>query len=128
MQKKTTIWYTLGEAKKATGIPRTQLDHACRVGRLPYRRTEAGARLLSHDVVEKLRKDGLKSFPRPYDPIASSNEQVASPSGVTQGLGPTAQRERVEQKRGELEEIRVNRDLRQLRDQERQEKAERRAA
>ena len=88
---------TLGEAEKATGIPRTRLDHACRVGRLPYRRTETGARLLSHDVVEKLRKDGLKSFPRPYDPIASSNEQIASPSGVAQGVGPTAQRERVEQ-------------------------------
>ena len=40
----------------------------------------------------------------------------------------TAQRERVEQKRGEIEEMRVNRDLRQLRDQEQQEKAERRAA
>ena len=73
MRSKTTVWYTLGEAEKGTGIPRTRLDHACRVGRLPYRRTEAGARLLSHDVVEKLRKDGLKSFPRPYYPIASSN-------------------------------------------------------
>ncbi len=128
MQKKTTIWYTLGEAEKAAGIPRTRLDHACRVGRLPYRRTETGARLLSHEVVEKLRKDGLKSFPRPYDPVASSNEQVASPSGVTQGVGPTAQRERVEQKRGELEEMRVNRDLQRQREQDRQEKAERRAA
>ena len=128
MQTKANVWYTLGEAEKATGIPRTRLDHACRVARLPYRRSEAGARLLSHEVVEKLRKDGLKSFPRPYDPIASSNEQVASPSGVTQGTGLMAQRERVEQKRGEIEEMRVNRDLRQLREQERQEKAERRAA
>ncbi len=128
MRTKTTVWYTLGEAEKATNIPRTRLDHACRVGRLPYRRTEAGARLLSHDVVEKLRKDGLKSFPRPYDPIASSNEQVAGPAGVTQVVGPTAQRERVEQRRGELEEMRLNRDLRQLKEQERQEKAERRAA
>jgi hypothetical protein len=128
MRKKTTIWYTLGEAEKATGIQRTRLDHACRVGRLPYRRSETGARLLSHDVVEKLRKEGLKSFPRPYDPIASSNEQVASPAGVTQGMGPTAQRERVEQKRGELEEMRIDRDLRQQREKERQEKAERRVA
>jgi hypothetical protein len=128
MRTKTTVWYTLGEAEKATGIPRTRLDHACRVGRLPYRRTETGARLLSHEVVEKLRKDGLKSFPRPYDPIASSNERVASPSGVTQGVDLTAQRERVEQKRGELEEMRVNHDLQQLKEQERKKEAERRAA
>lgn len=128
MRTKTTVWYTLGEAEKATGIQRTRLDHACRVGRLKYRRSETGARLLSHDVVEKLRKEGLKSFPRPYDPIASSNEQVASPAGVTLGMGPTAQRERVEQKRGEIEEVRVNRELRQLKDQERHEKAERLAA
>jgi hypothetical protein len=127
MQKKTTLWYTLGEAEKATGVPRTRLDHACRVGRLPYRRSETGARLLSHDVVEKLHKEGLRGFPRPYDPIASSIEHEASSSGATSGAGVTAQRERVEQKRGELEEMRVNRDLRQLKDQERQEKAERRA-
>jgi hypothetical protein len=128
MRAKTTVWYTLGEAEKATGIQRTRLDHACRVGRLPYRRSETGARLLSHDVVEKLRKEGLKSFPRPYDPIASSNEQVASPASVTHGIGTTAQRERVEQKRGELEELRIDRDLRQQREKERQEKAERRVA
>ncbi len=128
MQKKPTVWYTLGEAEKATGIQRTRLDHACRVSRLPYRRSETGARLLSHDVVEKLRKDGLRGFPRPYDPIASSVEHDASSSGATSGVGLTAQRERVEQKRGELEVMRVNRDLRQLREQERQEKAERRAA
>jgi hypothetical protein len=128
MQKKTSIWYTLGEAEKATGIPRTRLDHACRVGRLTYRRTETMARLLSQEVVEKLRKEGLKSFPRPYDPIASSNEQIASPSSVTQVVALTAQRERVEQRRGEIEEMRLNRDLRQLKDHERQEKAERRAA
>ena len=127
-QKKTTVWYTLGEAEKATGIPRTRLDHACRVSRLPYRRSETGARLLSHDVVEKLRKGGLRGFPRPYDPIALSVEHEASSSGATSGVGLTAQRERVEQKRGELEVMRVNRDLRQLREQERQEKAERRAA
>jgi hypothetical protein len=117
MQKKTTVWYTLGEAEKATGVQRTRLDHACRVNRVPFRRSETGARLLSHDVIEKLRKDGLKSFPRPYDPIASSNEQVATPSGISQAIGPTAQRERVEQKRGELEEMRVNRDLQQLKEQ-----------
>jgi hypothetical protein len=128
MQKKTSVWYTLGEAQKATGIQRTRLDHACRVGRLPYRRSETGARLLSHDVVEKLRKDGLKGFPRPYDPISSSIEHEASSSGATSGAGPTAQRERVEQKRGELEEMRVNRDLQQLKEQERKEKVERRAA
>ncbi|HVS87095.1 MAG TPA: hypothetical protein VHF01_02610 [Candidatus Acidoferrum sp.] len=128
MQKKTTIWYTLGEAEKATAIPGTRLDHACRVGRLPYRRSETGARLLSHDVVEKLRKDGLKSFPCPYDPIASSIKHEASSSGATSGAGLTPQRERVEQKRGELEEMRVNRDVRQLKDREQQEKAERRAA
>ena len=40
----------------------------------------------------------------------------------------TVQRERIEQKRGEIEEMRVSRDLRQLKEQERQEKAERRAA
>jgi hypothetical protein len=34
MQNKTTAWYTLGEAEKATSIQRTRLDHACRVGRL----------------------------------------------------------------------------------------------
>ena len=65
MKKRSTAWYTLGEAAKATHVPRTRLDHACRVGRLPYRRSEAGARLLSHDVIEKLRKDGLKAFPAP---------------------------------------------------------------
>jgi hypothetical protein len=128
MQKKTTVWYTLWEAKKATGIPRTRLDHACRVGRLPYRRTETGARLLSQDVVEKLQKDGLKVFPRPYDPVASPVEHEASSSGATSGASLIAQRERVEQKRGEIEEMRLNRDLRQLRDHDRQEKAERRAA
>jgi len=128
VRKKTTLWYTLGDAEKATGIRRTRLDHACRVGRLTYRRSEAGARLLPHDVVEKLRKDGLKGFPRPYDPIASSTEHDASSPGATSGAGLTGQRERVEQKRGEIEEMRLNRDLRQLKDQERQEKAERRAA
>jgi hypothetical protein len=122
------VWYTLGEAEKATHVPRTRLDHACRVGRLPYRRTETGARLLSQDVVERLRKGGLKVFPRPYDPIASSPEYEANSSGPTSGAGLTAQRERVEQKRGELEEIRVNRDLQQVKEQEHKEKAERRAA
>jgi hypothetical protein len=126
MPKKTTVWYTLGEAEKATDIRRTRLDHACRVSRLPYRRSEAGFRLLSHEVVEKLRKDGLKSFPRPDDPIASSIAHEASSTGAV-GAGLAAQRERVEQKRAELEVMRVNRDLRQLREQERQEKAERRA-
>lgn len=53
MHKKAIVWYTLGEAEKATGVPRTRLDHACRVARLTYRRSEAGARLLSHDVIEK---------------------------------------------------------------------------
>ena len=128
MKKKTIVWYTLGEAEKATGIPRTRLDHACRVARLSYRRSETGARLLSHDVVEKLRKGGLKVFPRPYDPIAASIEHEASSSAGTSGTGLTAQRERVEQKKGEIEEIRLNRDLRELRDQERQWKAERHAA
>jgi len=128
MKKKTIVWYTLGEAEKATGTPRTRLDHACRVGRLSYRRSETGARLLSHDVIEKLRKDGLKVFPRPYDPIASSVNNEANPSDTTSGSSSAAQRERVEQKRGEIEEMRLNRDLRQLRDQERQEKAEHRAA
>jgi hypothetical protein len=128
MGKKTNAWYTLGEAQKATGIPRTRLDHACRVNRLPYRRTETGARLLSHDVIEKLRKDGLRGFPRPYDPITSSNEHEAGPSGETQLVGLTAQRERIEQKRGELEEMRLNRNLRQLKDQDAQERTERRAA
>lgn len=128
MREKATLWYTLGEAEKATGVPRTRLDHACRISRLPYRCSETGARLISHDVVEKLRKEGLRAFPRPYDPIASSIEHDASPSGATAGASVTAQRERVEQKRGELEELRVRRDLRQLRDQERQEKAELRAA
>lgn len=127
MKKKTTIWYTLGEAEKATGIPRTRLDHACRVNRLPYRRTETGARLLRQDVIEKLHKDGLKAFPRPYDPIASSDGHEVSNSGETQGIGLTAQRERIEQKRGELEELRLNRNLRQLKDQDAQERAERRA-
>ena len=126
--EKRTLWYTLGEAAKATNVRRTRLDHACRVGRLQYRRSEDGARLLSHDVIEKLRKDGLKAFPRPYDPIASPKDQEVSPSGATAGAGLTAQRERVDQKRGELEEMRVNRDLRQLKEQEQQEKAERRAA
>ena len=128
MQKRPTIWYTLGEAEKATGVPRTRLDHACRVNRLPNRRSETGARLLSHEVVEKLRKVGLRGFPRPYDPIASPIEHEGGSSGATPGAGVLAQRERVDQKRGELEEMRVNRDLRQLRDQERQEKAERRTA
>src|SRR5215469_10816769 len=114
MPKRTTFWYTLGEAEKATGIRRTRLDHACRVGRLPYRRTQTNARLLSQDVVEKLRKDGLKAFPRPYDPIASSIEHEASSFGATSGPGLTAQRERVEQKRGEIEEMRLNNDLRRL--------------
>jgi len=128
MQKKTTVWYTLGEAEKAAGVPRTRLDHACRVGRLQYRRSETGARLLSHDLVEKLRKQGLKAFPRPYDPIASSSEHEASPSAATPGAALTTQRERLEQKRGELEEMRVNRDLRRLKEQQREENAERRAA
>jgi hypothetical protein len=43
-------------------------------------------------------------------------------------MGTTAQRERVEQKRGELEELGIDRDLRQQREKERQEKAERRVA
>lgn len=128
MQKRNTVWYTLGEAEKAAGVARTRLDHACRVGRLQYRRSETGARLLSHDVIEKLRKDGLKAFPRPYDPITSLMDQEVSPCGATAGGGLTAQRERIEQKRGEIEEMRVNRDLRQLKEQEQQEKAQRRAS
>jgi len=127
MQKKTSVWYTLGEAEKAVGVPRTRLDHACRVNRLPYRRSETGARLLSHDVIEKLRRVGLKGFPRPYDPVPSSTESEASQPSAALSAGLTTQRERVEQKRGEIEEMRVNRDLRQLRDQEQQDKAQRRA-
>lgn len=126
MKKKNTLWYTLGEAAKATLVPRTRLDHACRVGRVQYRRSETGARLLSHDVIEKLRKEGLKAFPRPYDPIASPNEQEATPPGAS-GNALAAQRDKVEQKRVEIEEVRVSRELRQLKEQEQQEKAERRA-
>ena len=125
---KPTVWYTLGEAEKATGVPRGRLDHACRVNRLPYRRSETGARLVSHDVVEKLRKEGLKAFPRPYDPIASPIENEASSSNPTSSVCQTLQRERIDQKRGEIEELRISRDLQQLKEQERKEKAERRAA
>lgn len=127
MQKRNTVWYTLGEAAKATHVPRTRLDHACRVGRLQYRRSETGARLLSHDLIEKLRKDGLKAFPRPYDPIASPNVEEVSPTGAS-GTALNAQRDRVEQKRVEIEEVRVSRELRKLKEQEQQERAERRAA
>lgn len=127
MQKKSTVWYTLGEAEKATNISRSRLDHACRVQRLQCRRSETGAQLLSNEVVEKLRQHGLKALPRPYDPVASANDAEVSPSTPTSGTAVTAQRERVEQKRGEIEEMRVSRDLRQLKDQEQQEKAERRA-
>src|SRR5260370_17950330 len=102
MQKKTSVWYTLGEAEKATGIPRTRLDHACRVSRLPYRRSEAGARLLSHEAVEKLRKDGLRGFPRPYDPIASSIEHAATSSGPTSGAVLKAPRDTAEQNRASI--------------------------
>ena len=128
MPKKNTVWYTLGEAEKASGVPRTRLDHACRVHRLEYRRSEAGARLLSHDVVEKLRKQGLRAFPRPYDPDPPLEGQGANPRDTSRGSGLAAQHERIEHKRGEIEEMRVNRDLRLIKDQERQERDERRSA
>ncbi len=122
MPSKTTTWYTLGEAEKASGIPRTRLDHACRVGRLPYRRTESGARLLSQDVVEKLRKQGLSAFPRPYDPpnVAAGPEASASAA-----LSATlrSRRDRLEEAHVRIEELRARQQLDDLRE----EIAERRA-
>jgi hypothetical protein len=123
VRKKESTWFTLGEAEKATGIRRTRLDHACRVGRVEYRRSESGARLLSHDVVEKLRKLGLRGFPLPYDPITYSNDQKGSSASPTL----TQQRERIEQRRGDLEEMRVNLEVQRFKEQEKREKAERRA-
>lgn len=73
-----TLWYLLAEASKATRIPRGRLDHACRVGRLPYRRSETGARLLAQSTIDKLRKQGLAAFPRPYDPIAVAPPEEAA--------------------------------------------------
>ena len=46
-----TLWYSLAEASKATRIPRGRLDHACRVGRLPYRRSETGLANLNRELV-----------------------------------------------------------------------------
>ncbi len=61
--------YSLTEATRATGIPRGVLDHACRSGRLPFRQTEGGTRLLSGRVVAQLARDrDLRSFPKAYDP------------------------------------------------------------
>lgn len=109
-----------------TLVARPPLDHACRVGKVQYRRSETGARLLSHDVIEKLRIDGLKAFPRPYDPIAPPTEQLAAPHGAS-GNALAAQRDKVEQKRVEIGEMHVSRELRQLKEQEQHERAERRA-
>lgn len=118
MQKKMTVWYTLGEAEKATGIQRTRLDHACRANRLPYRRSETGARLLSNDVIERLRKEGLKSFPRPYDPLgiatADDKQSHASPtSGVLQSL-----RDGIDELNLKGQELRARRDLERLHDEQ----------
>ncbi len=82
-----TLWYSLAEVSKATRIPRGRLDHACRVGRLPYRRSETGARLLPQSVVEKLKKQGLAAFPRPYDPVALAPSEEGAPK---QADRPTA--------------------------------------
>jgi len=115
MQKKITVWYTLGEAEKATNIPRTRLDHACRVGRLQYRRSETGARLLSNEVVEKLRKGGLSSFPRPYDPpgISSGDDNQSAVAPTSSAL--QMRRERIEVLNLEGQEVRARRELRRQR-------------
>lgn len=75
-------YYELAEAAKACGLSRGRLDHACRVGRIPFTRSETGSRLLSESVVEKLRKQGLSAFPRPYfDPAPQAQkEETAKPS------------------------------------------------
>jgi hypothetical protein len=115
MAKKATLWYTLGEAEKATGIPRTRLDHACRVKRLSYRRSETGARLLSQDTVEKLRKDGLKAFPRPYDPASAppESEQPSASNNPHQ-----SRRQHVDDLKLQAEELLAERELDRLRSQD----------
>ncbi len=71
-------YYTLTEAARATGIPRGVLDHGCRSGRLPFRQTESGTRLLAGDVVAQLARDhDLRSFPKAYE----------SPPGPAPNLG-----------------------------------------
>jgi hypothetical protein len=117
MAKKTTAYYTLGEAEKATGVPRTRLDHACRVNRLTFRRSETGARLLSQDTIEKLRKDGLKAFPRPYDPSEAPTEAAQS-APSTNPL--ESRRQHLEELKIQAEEVRAQRELDRLRAEDRQ--------
>jgi hypothetical protein len=112
MAKKTTLWYSLGEAEKATGVPRTRLDHACRINRLQFRRSESGARLLSQDVIEKLRKDGLRAFPRPYDPPAAAAESAQS---APSNNPVETRRQHVEELKIQAEEVRAQRELDRLR-------------
>ncbi len=117
MARKTTVWYTLGEAEKATGVPRTRLDHACLVSRLTFRRSETGARLLSQDTIEKLRKDGLKAFPRPYDPSEAPTEAAQS-APTTNPL--ESRRQHLEELKIQAEEVRAQRELDRLRAEDRQ--------
>ncbi|MCI0348708.1 MAG: hypothetical protein L0Z53_04725 [Acidobacteriales bacterium] len=77
-------FYELAEAAKACGISRGRLDHACRVGRIPFTRSETGSRLLSESVVEKLRKHGLSAFPRPYfDPAPQAQQEETTKPSTT---------------------------------------------
>ncbi len=84
-------YYTLTECARATGIPRGVLDHGCRSGRLPFRQTESGTRLLAGTVVAQLARDrDLRSFPKAYEapPGPAPNlgyEQEAPSAPAAQG-------------------------------------------
>lgn len=145
-----TLWYSLAEAAKATRIPRGRLDHACRVGRLPYRRSETGARLLAQGTVDNLRKQGLTAFPRPYDPMAVAPPEEAAKQpdrpGPAERIGLLAEpspeivkakekaeaaKLKVEEQKASLELAQIGRDLRAVHDEmaaERQAEAEARRA
>jgi hypothetical protein len=72
---------------------------------------------LSQDTIEKLRKDGLKAFPRPYDPTGAPTEAAQSAPSINP---LESRRQHLEELKIQAEEVRAQRELDRLRAEDRQ--------
>lgn len=133
-QREEERFFPIGQVAKATGIPRHTLANACASGRIPFKRSPSGYRLISEGVVEQLRTHGLAVFPRPAATASSEGspeDSQSPPLAPAERLGllgePSkklqAQKEATETAKMQLEQERVDRELERLRRERQQERA-----
>lgn len=117
MKHARQLFFTVGECARETGIPIPTLRHHCDTGRIPCQREDNSRRLIPARVVAKLKKRGLKAFPRPgqVEDVESPKEQPARRSRAPDRGGLLAepseelrkQKEALQKARMELERTQV---------------------